>query len=83
MFLVNSIRGQQVLINDVRSLPASGGLKVAFSKFEGYSPILDGAVRASVVGSSGSEKSDKIVVEINVKASSASCNVDLPLGSRY
>lgn len=74
MFLFNPLRAEFDLIQDRLTTPGHGGLKLSFSHFDGYSPVLSGSVRVAVVDSPNSEKSGNITVAINVKASSLSCN---------
>jgi len=71
-FLFNSLRAQHDLIQESRTTPAKGGLKLSFSYFDGYSPMLDGAVRVTVVDSPNPDKSGSITVAIKVKSSSPS-----------
>ena len=78
MFLINSYRAQQELAHDAWNLPGYAGLKLIFSHFDGYSPLLDGSIRTTLVKPSDSEKSKNIVVAIDVKASSPSCNAVRP-----
>lgn len=78
MFVLNSLRAKHDIFHDSLAMPGHGGLSLSFSLFDGYSPMLDGSIR--VVGldyahSQKSEKSESITVTINVKASSASCNI--------
>jgi len=72
MFLFNSLRAQHDLLQESITAPGHSGLKLSFSHFDGYSPMLDGAVRVAVVDSPSSEKSGTITVTINVKSSDPS-----------
>lgn len=83
MLLLDSIRTQHDLIQDSWTLPGGAGLRLSFSHFDGYSPMLDGSVRVAVVESSDSEKSGSIVVTIRVKASSPTCNDYLLLPTHH
>lgn len=70
MFLFNCLRAQQNLIHDTLTTPCHAGLKLSFSHFDGYSPMLDGSIRTIRANSSESEKSGSITTTINVKAAS-------------
>lgn len=74
MFLFSSLQAQHDLIQDTLTTSGHGGLKLSFSHFDGYSPMLDGSVRVSVVDAPNSEKSGNISVAINVKSSNPSCS---------
>lgn len=73
MFFFNSLWGQLDLIQESLTTPGHAGLKVSFSHFDGYSPILDGSVRITVEDSLNPEKSGNITVAIKVQASDLSC----------
>jgi len=70
MFLLNCFRAQNHLIHDTWTLPGDAGLKLSFSRFEGYSPLLDGWIRTEVVDSPEFAKSGSIAVTVNVRAPS-------------
>jgi len=74
MFLFNCLGAQHDLTQESLTTSGHSGLKLTFSHFDGYSPMLDGSVRVAVVDSPNSEKSDRITVAIDVKSSNLSCN---------
>jgi hypothetical protein len=75
MFLLNPRRASHDLICETWTFPGDGGLNLVFSHFDGYSPLLDGSVRAAVVESSDCEKTGSIIVKVIVKASSPTCKL--------
>jgi hypothetical protein len=77
MSFLNSLRAQHNFIHDTLTTPGHAGLKLFFSHFEGYSPMLDGSIRIVSVDSSDFKKSGSITTAINVKASSPFCNLSL------
>lgn len=79
MFLFDPLRAQYDLIQATLTTPGYSGLKLSFSHFDGYSPVLTGSVRVAVVDSSNSEKSGNITVAINVKSTDPSCNSFPPI----
>jgi hypothetical protein len=79
MFLLNSLRAQHEIIHEAFTIPGDAGLKLSFSRFDGYSPYLDGSVRTAVLESSDSEKSGNITVTVDVKGSSLACNASFRL----
>ena len=77
MSLLSCFGVQQDLIDETFTLPGGDGLNLTFSHFDGYSPSLEGSVRAAVVEYSDYEKPGRIVVTIRVRASSEICNAYL------
>lgn len=79
MFGLTSLRAQHDLISDNLTISGDAGLKLTFSHFDGYSPLLDGSVRTVVSEKSHYEKSGVITIAVSVKASSPSCKISLLL----
>lgn len=68
MDMLRSMQGSYEIMDEIYSTDSAGGLKLTLSRFDGYSPILDGSVRCVLV-----EDATEFKVKVKITGSNASC----------